>query len=217
MSKSASPPLSKSSSPSSDSPSLRSASSLTKPLRVGFDLDGVLLYNPARLARPLISVLKKKHIAIDRKELEFYVPKPGWEQFFWELLHKSSIFIAPGFGRIKKLKDQGLIEPYLVTARFNHLKKDFDNWKKKMEADQLFECCYLNEADEQPHLFKQRLIKELGLNVFIEDNWDIVNYLHRQCQQTDIFWISNLVDRRLDYPNKFMSLKAALDHLPQLG
>ena len=31
-----------------------------KPLKVGFDLDGVLLYNPARLIRPLMTALKKK-------------------------------------------------------------------------------------------------------------------------------------------------------------
>ncbi len=203
--------------PSQSSVSL-SKNKKKKKLKVGFDLDGVLLYNPARIVRPIISLLKKKKIAFERKELEFYVPKPGWQQLFWELMHKSSVFLAPGFNELVKLKEAGLIEPYLITARFGHLQKDFENWKQKMKADQIFQKCYMNSQDEQPHLFKENLIKKLKLDIFIEDNWDIVRYLDVQCQikggkscNTRVIWVSNLLDYRIEYHSKVGNLKQALE------
>ena len=186
---------------------------MKKTLRVGFDLDGVLLYNPARIVRPIISLLKQKHVVINREELEFYVPKPGFQQIFWKLVHKSSICLAPGFKQIKQLKDQGKIEPYLITGRFNHLKKDFEKWKKRMKADELFASSYMNAEDEQPHLFKENLIKTLELDAFIEDNWDIVNHLKSNCKRAKIYWITNLIDQRMPFDNKYLSLKKALEAL----
>lgn len=193
-----------------------------KTLKVGFDLDGVLLYNPARIARPVITLMKKKKVITNREQLEFYVPKPGFEQFFWELLHKSSVCLAPGFEQIAELKKAKIIEPYLITGRFAHLQKNYDKWRKKMNADQLFIKSYMNSNDEQPHLFKEKLIRELELDYFIEDNWDIVQYLDQRFAKTKgqdksatIIWLSNILDFRVDYHSKVMSLQEALTILTQ--
>jgi len=150
---------------------------MAKKLKVGFDLDGVLLYNPARIIRPIISLLKQKKL-VHRQELEFFVPKTKFQENMWHFFHKSSIFLAPGFYQIRELSQQGLIEPYIITARFAHLKKDFTKWLTKMGANEFLKGTYLNEKDEQPHLFKKRIIKKLDLDIFVEDNWDIVNYLN---------------------------------------
>ncbi len=181
-----------------------------KPIKVGFDLDGVLLYNPARVVRPFISLLKKKKILIDRKELEFYVPKPGPQQFMWDFFHKSSCFMASGIDRIRLMKEEGLIEPYLITGRFGHLENDFNKWKRKMGADELFIKCYMNSADEQPHLFKERLIQELNLEIFVEDNWDIVKYLSSN-NKRKIIWVSNIFDWKIKHPYKVSNLNQAID------
>jgi len=188
-----------------------------KTLKVGFDLDGVLLYNPARIVRPLISLMKKKKVILHREQLEFYVPEPGLGQFFWELLHKSSVWVAPGFEQIEKLKNQHVIEPYLITGRFGHLKDDYLKWKEKMGADQVFVKSFMNDCDEQPHLFKERLINELKLDVFIEDNWDIVRYLDQRFNNpennkssTKIIWLTNIMDFRINYHSKANSLKKAM-------
>ncbi|MFA6814659.1 MAG: hypothetical protein WCR60_03895, partial [Patescibacteria group bacterium] len=110
-----------------------------------------------------------------------------------------------------------LIEPYLITGRFGHLQKDYLKWKEKMNADQLFVKNFMNDNDEQPHLFKERLIKELKLDVFIEDNWDIVQYLDRRLnnskstkKSTKIIWLTNIMDFRIDYHDKVKSLHDAL-------
>ncbi len=193
---------------------------MSKKLKVGFDLDGVILYNPARIIRPLISALKQKEIAIHRKELEFYVPQKRWEEIIWELFHKSSIFLAPGFKQIKQMRDNGLIEPYLVTGRYAHLEADFRHWKKRMNADQIFEQAVMNQQDEQPHLFKEKMIRQFKLDIFIEDNWDIVNYLDQTFNTAEdednkqIYWVSNFIDaQKIDYRHKFRNLKQVIAHL----
>ncbi len=196
-----------------------------KKLKVGFDLDGVLLYNPARIVRPIISKLKRKKF-IHRKELQFYVPQKKWEQRMWQLFHKSSLFVAPGFKYIKQLVKDDKIEAYIITARYNHLKKDFDKWFAKMNRGNIFTKAFLNEKDEQPHEFKERMIKKLNLDVFIEDNWDIVNYLHsefsmpqsqkkstNQRKLVDIYWIFNFFDKGIEHPHKFGNLESALNNL----
>ena len=188
-----------------------------KILKVGFDLDGVLLYNPARLFRPIIALIKRKKIIINRNHLEFYVPKPGLGQFFWELLHKSSMWLAPGFNEIEELKKAKKIEAYLITGRFGHLQENYEMWRKKMNADSLFMKSFMNSGDEQPHLFKERLIRELKLDYFIEDNWDIVQYLASRFNQSrqekkavKIIWLSNIIDFKISYPYKVKSLKQAI-------
>ncbi|MCS6956674.1 MAG: hypothetical protein NZM02_02405, partial [Patescibacteria group bacterium] len=60
-----------------------------KVLRVGFDMDGVLLYNPARIFRPIIFFLKK--FLLKRDVNKFYYPKTKLEKLIWLFLHKTSL------------------------------------------------------------------------------------------------------------------------------
>ena len=136
-----------------------------KPLRVGFDLDGVLLYNPVRIFRPIISWIKRD--LLGRKQTKFFVPKKRWQQLIFIWLHKTSLWVAPGLDEIKALADAGLIEPYLITARFSFLQADLEFWLKKIKADTLFTSIQYNKHDEQPFIFKANQIKKLQLDVFV--------------------------------------------------
>lgn len=186
-----------------------------QPLRVGFDLDGVILYNPARIVRPLISFLKGKKFLIKRKQMSFYYPKTKWEKELWRLFHKSSIFQAPGLNEVKKLVDEGKIEAYIVTARFGYMRNDFEKWLKKINADKIFKTCFMNEKNEQPHLYKKKMLDKLNLDVFVEDNWDIVNYLHKK-GKTKAFWIYNIFDKKIEHPHKYPYLSKAVEEIRKL-
>jgi hypothetical protein len=110
-----------------------------KKLKVGFDLDGVLLYNPARIFRPVTLALKtvlpkKKNSGL----IHFYYPKSPAEKIVWYLVHLSSLFVADGLKDIKELVDSDQIEAYIVTSRYDCLKRDFQRWLRKMKADKLF-------------------------------------------------------------------------------
>lgn len=186
-----------------------------KPLRVGFDLDGVILYNPARVIRPIVSFLKKRKLLIKRDELKFYYPKSPWEKMIWRLFHKSSIFQASGLDTLKQLVDEGKVEAYIVTARFGYLEEDFAEWLKKIQADTIFKKCYMNKGNQQPHLFKKKMLDILNLDVFVEDNWDIVNYLHKQ-GNTKAFWIYNIFDKKIQHPHKFPHLRKAVSEIEKM-
>ena len=53
------------------------------------------------------------------------------------------------------------------------------------------------------------MIKKLGLDVYVEDNWDIVRYLNLKVksQKSKVYWIYNILDRKIKYQYKFSSLK----------
>lgn len=184
-----------------------------KPLRVGLDLDGVILYNPARIVRPLIVGVKQ--LIFKKRKSRFYIPKSPLEKWIWFLFHKSSIFVAPGMKDFVKLADQKKIELYIITGRYSFLKKDLDAWIKKMKIEKSIKGYFYNKHDQQPHLFKEQMINKLNLDVFVEDNWDIVKHLTKNTK-TKIFWIYNIFDKNLHAPFKFATLKQAFEHLKKL-
>ena len=180
-----------------------------QPLRVGFDLDGVILYNPARVVRPLISLAK--HLFLSKRKLAFYYPHSPFEKMMWKLFHLSSIYISSGMDDIKKLVKQKKIKAYIITARYGFMGPELMKWIKKNNLQTGFTEIYFNEKDEQPHLFKERMIQKLRLDVFVEDNWDIVKYLEKK--NAKIIWIYNMFDFYLHHPYKFPSLKKAVRSL----
>lgn len=179
-------------------------------LKVGFDLDGVLLYNPARIARPIISLIKR--FFIKKKNLRFYAPKTFFGKQLWRFFHKSSIFIAPGLEDVKKLIQTKKIKAYIITARYSYLKNDLEIWLKKMKINQYFSGIYYNQKDEQPHIFKERMIKKLGIDIFVEDNYDIVSCLDKKAI-VKVFWIYNFLDKKLFYKYKYPTLKKVLEEI----
>jgi hypothetical protein len=185
--------------------------SVPKPLKVGFDLDGVILYNPIRIFRPFISTFKRDILKI--KKTKFKIPRTPFEKKVFTLLHKTSLFIAPGYSDLIQLIKDGKIEAYLITGRFSFLKKDTQVWLQKMNATQYFKQWYYNRHDEQPHLYKANLIKKLKLDYFVEDNWDIVKYVQKAQPQTKVLWVYNFLDSHIKYPFKFTSLRESLKHI----
>jgi len=186
-----------------------------QPLRIGFDLDGVLLYNPVRIIRPFIALFKD--VFLRKNSLAFYYPTSPLAQRMWKLFHKSSIYIAPGINDIKELVQKNKIKAYIITARYSFLGPSLITWAKKNGFDVIFSQIYFNKDDEQPHLFKENKIKELNLDFFIEDNWDIVNHLsHSHKLGCRIFWIYNIFDRQITYPYKYPYLAKVMAHIKSM-
>jgi hypothetical protein len=184
----------------------------TIPLRIGFDMDGVLLYNPGRIIRPFMSSVK--HFFLKKKKLTFYYPKSPAEKVFWRLAHKTSIFNAPGLKEITRLVEESKIEAYLITARYNFLGRSVEEWVKKNHLEKTFKGVYYNAQDEQPHLFKEKMVKKLELNMYVEDNLDIVNHLVKTTP-AEVLWIYNLFDRGEKFPQKFPHLRHAVEFISE--
>lgn len=183
-------------------------------LKVGFDLDGVLLYNPTRIARPFIVFIKR--LFFNDEVDKFHFPDTKFQQFIWSILHKSSLYIVPAYQDIKKLIVDKKIEAYIISARYDFLEDDFKKWIKKIDGKSYFKDFYINLNNEQPYVFKKKVIKNLGLDVFVEDNWDIIKKISTLNNGVKIFWITNIFDCLINYKYKFFNLKRAVEKIKKL-
>lgn len=182
------------------------------PLKVGFDFDGVIAYNPLRIIRPLMSFLKLKKM-VKRDQLVFFQPTNAVEEFAWWLVHQSSFMPARGFHVLRDLVQAGLIEPHLLTGRTTSLTNDLNFKLRLFGLSDLFKTVNITNHNEQPHVFKSRLLNKYQLDLFVEDNFDIVQYLNLHNPQTKIVWITNSLDRHIEYQQKFGSFQAFLLNL----
>jgi hypothetical protein len=112
------------------------------------------------------------------------------------------------------------IKAYIISARYESLKADFNYWIKKIDPKKNFSGHYFNDENEQPYLFKEKIIKKLNLNIFIEDNWDIVQHISSKSKirnpKLKVFWIYNIFDRNKLFPNKFSSLNSVVTKIKKL-
>jgi len=60
------------------------------------------------------------------------------------------------------------------------------------------------------------MINKLDLDIFVEDNWDIVKHLKMKNEKLKIYWIYNIFDRSINYKYKFSSLKNVINYLKLL-
>lgn len=182
-----------------------------KKIIVGVDFDGVLAYNPFRIFRAPVTYVKRRFFRM--RKTRFYIPRTGLEKFVWTILHESSVYPAAGTDLLRELVLSGDIEAHLVTARYSFLQNSLYIWLERHKMKHLFTSITINEHDEQPHLYKARVVAEKKFDYFIEDNLDIVTHIVSGKIKTNVLWIYNILDRSHPYPHKFPYLKKALEHI----
>lgn len=69
---------------------------------------------------------------------------------------------------------------------------------------------HFNADDEQPHEFKERMIHKLRLDMYIEDNFDIVEHISKN-PKVQIVWIYNILDRHIQFSKKAPTLLKAIE------
>lgn len=183
---------------------------MKRKIRVGLDFDGVVAYNPFRIVRPIVAFTKKR--LFGEQKLKFWYPTKKWQQFLWIVAHESSVFPAFGIKLLRKMVSKNRIEVHLITARFSFLDNHLNNWLVRKKLKSIFKTINLNKKDEQPHLFKERIIRKYALDYFVEDNLDIVRYLSSR-SKAKIYWIYNIFDRFTTYKYKYPYLKKALQDI----
>lgn len=189
---------------------------MKRKLRVGFDFDGVVAYNPLRFVRLPVSILGQLFSGKPDKVVT-YCPRTRIEELIWILIHESSFFPSIGFDKLKDVLNKEEIDCYLLTSRYACLEGSFFRWLKKHGIDKLFKGYFLNKKNEKPHIFKERLIKQLDLDYYIDDNYGIVEYLVEKGMdkktgfKTQIHWIYNILERNNPYKNKHPNLKKFLE------
>lgn len=157
-------------------------------MNIGIDLDNVLISYPPFIPDKLIDKLYKKK---SNGVLVYKIPSFP-EQVFRKATHIS--FLRPPIKKnlefIKSIpKDKNKL--YLISSRFKFLKKNTERLTKKYGLDKIFDGLYFNYDNEQPHLFKDRIIKQLGIDIYIDDDIHLLKYAAKQNKKTMFFWLNH--------------------------
>ena len=176
-------------------------------IRIGLDFDGVVVYDPVRIVRAPVKWFKKN--VLKSNKLSFFVPKNRWQRWAWRIVFASSIWPAKGVNLLREMGRNKHFELHLVTGRFDFMNSHLENWLAKYGISGAFKSVNINRL-EQPHIYKEGIIKKLKLDYFIEDNLDVVLYLSPRVK-AKVLWIYNILDAHKNYPERFPYLEKALE------
>jgi len=88
---------------------------------------------------------------------------------------------------VKKLKTAKSYQLYLISGRYSFLKTRTDQWLRQHKIDNLFEGVFINLNNEQPHFFKEKMVKKLAIDIFVDDDLPLAEYLAKSIPQTKVF------------------------------
>lgn len=155
-------------------------------MRIGFDLDKIFVDYPPLIPEGLVDRLYRKKA---NGELLYRMPsKP--EQFIRQLSH-ASYFRPPLRKNITFLKSlpKNKYHLYLISSRFGFLQKQTVNLMKSLGLDQIFDAMYFNFDNQQPHLFKNKVLKQLHLDIYVDDDIHLLKYVAKDNKKTAFFWL----------------------------
>jgi len=146
-----------------------------KNIKIGIDLDGVIVNKPFFVPKKLIEWLFRAHSNHDKK---YRIPTSKIEIAIRKISHHW--LIRPPINKnikiIKKLAKAKNIDAYLVSGRYNFLQEKTNKWLKINGLAKLFPTPFINLKNQQPHLFKEAAANKLELDYFFDDDPIIIDY-----------------------------------------
>lgn len=191
-----------------------------KVIKIGVDLDGVIATHPlkgfwVKLRRLKEKILKKVHLPT------YYYPATLLEKTSWKAINWLKKPIRDQNGLFSSLAQKNEVQFYLVTGRFDFLDKLTKKWLEKHQLKDFFYKIQVNSDDIDPTIFKEKAIKEFGLDIFIDDDLEVLEYL-KKSTQAKLFWIvpkhlnknANL-DFRIESCHNFLDALQKIFNLPK--
>jgi len=156
-------------------------------MNIGFDLDKVFIDYPPFVSPKVMDKLYKKK---DNGVLLYRLPS-----YPEQLLRKASHFplLRQGIkGNLDFLRSVSKNEHklYLISSRFKFLERTTQRLIKRYGFDTIFDGMYFNFANEQPHLFKDRVLKQLHLDLYVDDDLSLLKHVAKNNKDTKFFWLT---------------------------
>ncbi len=159
-------------------------------MNIGFDFDKVFIDYPPVIPDYFFDRFYKKKA---NGQLLYRIPsKP--EQTLRLLTHLP--YLRPVIKenlRFLKTLPQEKHHLYLISSRFGFLEEVTDRIVKKHGFDKIFDELFFNFRNEQPHTFKNKVIKKLKLDVYIDDDLPLVRYVAKDNRQTQFYWLNSKI------------------------
>ncbi|MDO8429565.1 MAG: hypothetical protein Q7S88_02955 [Candidatus Daviesbacteria bacterium] len=161
-------------------------------MRIGFDLDKIFIDYPPFIPTQTIDWLYR-HSPKDlfrkntNSQLSYHIPKPGLERLIRRLSHLD--FLRPKItSNAMFLSSLGGHSLYLISSRYKFLENLTLKILGKYDLITPFTAIYLNNKDLQPHKFKEQKIKELNLDIYLDDDLRLLKYLKSKDIKTKLLW-----------------------------
>lgn len=161
-----------------------------KKIKIAFDLDGVIIDKPPLIPKSLLEKLFRG--CKNNRKLYYRFPKSKFEIFIRKLSHYY-LFRPPikeNIDFVKKLAKNEKYQLYIISGRYSFLRLETNNWLEKRGLKGIFEEVFLNDDNEQPHLFKEKMLGKLKINIFVDDDDILVDYLVSKNLETKFFCFS---------------------------
>ena len=113
--------------------------------------------------------------------------------------NKSSTFFSRSINSsIKSQHSEKVLDKYyLISSRFSFLEKKTTGLIKRYSLDKIFNAMYFNYENRQPHEFKNEMVKKLDLDMYVDDDLQLLEYLVDNNPKTKFFWLNNKVSKPL--------------------
>lgn len=164
-------------------------------MNIGFDLDKIFINYPPLIPSWIIDKLyKEKSNGI----LKYRIPGKI-EQRIRQLSHTPFLRlpITQNVNYLKSLHLKNGNKLYLISSRFSFLKKQTEDLVKRNGFDKIFTVLSFNYEDKQPHLFKNKLIKQHNINIYVDDDLALLKYLSKNNPKTHFFWLNNTTQGKI--------------------
>ena len=156
-------------------------------MKIGYDLDGIFIDGPPFIPRGLLEWLYR---GPQNHEPKYRFPSTRLEQKIRKWSHQP-IFrpqISKNAEFLKTFSDRGNHQFFLISSRYKFLENETLDILKKYGLRNHFLKIYLNDKNEQPHLFKKRILENLNLDIFIEDDLMLLSYLQKFFPKCKLLW-----------------------------
>lgn len=153
-------------------------------MKIGFDLDKVFVEHPPLVPDALIERLYKKKA---NGELLYRIPSYP-EQIIRKASHYP-LFRQPMKNNLNYIFELAKKKHklYLLSGRFGFLRKHTDDFIHKYNLQDYFEGMYFNYENEQPHIFKDKVLKTLHLDIYVDDDQHLLNFVAKRHEKTMFF------------------------------
>lgn len=157
-------------------------------IRIGFDYDRVFVNYPPFIPSAIIEMLYKRRGG----NLSYRIPGKI-EQKIRILSHYHLLrpVISKNITAMQQIVKNKNVETYVISSRFSFLREKTHEWNKKNNMQNYFKEMFFNFQDEQPHVFKERIIRQAKINKFIDDDLDLLSYLAKRNPNVEFYWINN--------------------------
>ncbi len=155
-------------------------------MKIGFDLDRVFINTPPFVPGKIITKLYKKK---DNGVLLYRIPSHS-EQLFRKATHHPLLRppIEENLTVLRSIANKNN-KLYLISSRYKFLEDITGKLVKRHGLDDIFEKLYFNYDNKQPHIFKNDILKKLKLDMYIDDDLSLLQFVAKENPKTKFYWL----------------------------